>query len=435
MPALQIGRERAGEARGLVVGLLGPVVEACRQDMVAERHQRLGIEVQLLVGRVVGAVLHIHLFLVQEAGGLDAVAPADPVGQGIIVAGRFDAAVAGAVGGGVGAFLFGAAVIQVQILVFRHRQAEARTVGAPLRPGIAALEFVRVAVIGRAVEGQAQPVLDQRPGQVIAGLQRVRGGVVFLNGLAQGQAAGPPVGRFLGDDVDQAARGAGAVERGHRATDDLDTLDGGRRRQQQRLLARTEAVVIGVLRIAQRPAIDQEQDVGFAHAAHVDGGRSRQLAAAARLDGDARDRIQDFRDAAVGFALQLLGGDDRYRRRRVGHLLLIAGGADHDRRQLHGTGLGLAAGGCALDADIIIADEIIGKAGAAQQLRQCLARRVGALQPRAAQPLDARCLEEDFQPAAVGEGQQRRVHVLRRDVVGNRGLRDCDRLLLCQGVV
>src|SRR5690606_38076258 len=86
-------------------------------------------------------------------------------------------------------------------------------------------------------------------------------------GAPVGDGAAPGLGDLLRDDVDHAAHGVGAIQRGGRAADDFDALDGVHRRHVAELVA-AEVVGVDVAVVVLALAVDQDERVVRAHAAH-----------------------------------------------------------------------------------------------------------------------------------------------------------------------
>ncbi len=134
-----------------------------------------------------------------------------------------------------------------------------------------------------------------------------------------------PVLRHLArDDVDHAAHGVRAVQRGHGAAHHLDALDGLQRRNPA-LVRAGAAVGLGLAR-AHALAVHQDQGVVGAHAAQRD-----VVGVVVRGREDHAGHIaQGIVQVAVGALLQFLARDHRDRGRRLADLLLEAAGR-HDQ--------------------------------------------------------------------------------------------------------
>ncbi|MNV22740.1 hypothetical protein D3C71_1137270 [compost metagenome] len=137
----------------------------------------------------------------------------------------------------------------------------------------------------------------------------------------------PAVQRALGDDVDHATHGVGAVQGGGRATDHFDAFDRIQRWDVVELIA-AEVIRVDVAMVVLATAVDQDQRVIRAHAAHRNGALAGLVAGFAHVHAfQVTHRVEQGHVRALG---QLFLGDDRNARRRIGDLLLkAAGGDDH----------------------------------------------------------------------------------------------------------
>src|SRR5690606_39038215 len=208
--------------------------------------------------------------------------------------------------------------------------AEAQGAAVALPGGIDHVVVHRVggfALVPAAAHGQVQGARHQWAGEVEVGGGVVAVGAVGLEGAAEGDRAGPGVQALAGDDVDHAAHGVGAVQGRHRAADDLDPLDRVQRRDVVELVA-AEVVRIDVAVVVLAAAVDQDQGVVRAHAAHGD--RALAGLVAGLADVHALQVAHGVQQGDVGTAGQVLAGDHADAGRRVDDLLLEAGrGDDH----------------------------------------------------------------------------------------------------------
>ena len=133
--------------------------------------------------------------------------------------------------------------------------------------------------------------------------------------------------------VDDREERAGAVERRAGSADDLDAID---ERQIDRELVADERLVVDVVVVAV--AVDQHQHAVVvvarpAEPAHADVG---VVAVVGHVE--AAHAAQGVGERAPAERPDVLGGDDRHRRRRFGHPLLAPRGAEHgahlDRHQV-----------------------------------------------------------------------------------------------------
>ena len=165
----------------------------------------------------------------------------------------------------------------VVVAVGRECQAQAQValqaVAQPAEAGdvagvVAAVVFRlidRIAAVGAqapvqaAAHGQAQLVGGDGAAQVEGGAVVVAIAVIALGGAVQRDLAHPFLADLAGDDVDDAAHGIRAVERGHRATHHLDALDRRHRRNEVGVDV-TKAVGTRAGAVLVQPlAVDQHQ--------------------------------------------------------------------------------------------------------------------------------------------------------------------------------
>ncbi|MPM31876.1 hypothetical protein SDC9_78433 [bioreactor metagenome] len=314
-------RADARIARGACIGGDGAALVVG----VGARHAGL----QLAVGNA-GVVAQGDLRLVElDLVGI-AVGHACATARGVVHVAQLALAVvvAGAVGFGVQPDLMvlgegdGQARAQ-RILVGLDGRGAALADAAARRAG---LQVRAVAVIGLSAQRQAHHVFLDRAIQIEAqffGIPFLR---VYRNTCLQLHRATPCLGDLAGDDVDHAAHGVRAVERGHRATDHLDAFDGGDGRNQAgERAAKTVGrdVAAGVL----ATAVDEQQRVIAGHAADADVQAAGLARGAAHVN--AFHVLERFGQVAVLLGLQFFARDDRNGGGRLGKFLLEAGGRDH----------------------------------------------------------------------------------------------------------
>ena len=129
-------------------------------------------------------------------------------------------------------------------------------------------------------------------------------------------------GAALGDDVDHGEEGAVAVDRGCRAADDLDALEGRRIHPELGAdLGLAEDVVVDAV------AVDEQQDAAVVVAGLAEATDAQQAEVAVVADVHAADAAEDVGQRPVAEAGDLVSGDERHRRRRLGHRLQALGGA------------------------------------------------------------------------------------------------------------
>ncbi len=185
--------------------------------------------------------------------------------------------------------------------------------------GVDALALRRGVVAAQLIELQHGRVVE------LAGDAREHLAVAHLRGIAGGHVGGkmrPRLRAAPGDDVDDSADGAGAVQRGHRAANDLDPLHVG-----QRVHAEIECAP-GVGGVVDRHAVAQHQHLVGVGAAHEHAGVA---AGTARL-GDAQtgNVFQRLGQREIGVVLDLLARDHADAGGDVGERRGHAGGGDHD---------------------------------------------------------------------------------------------------------
>ena len=201
-----------------------------------------------------------------------------------------------------------------------------------------------IAVEGAAAHGQTQQILLDGAVDVEAALVLVAPFAVLRNAGAHADFATPLLADLARDDVDHAAHGVRAIERGHGAANDFDTLDGRHGRHEAGQCG-AEAVGRDVARHVLAAPVDQDQRVVAGHATDAD-------VEAAGLAGSAHHinafhALQGFGQIAEVLGLQLLARHDGDGGRGIFQLLLEAGGRDH--HLLHGGLPGLCksiAGAC-----------------------------------------------------------------------------------------
>src|SRR5690606_37350896 len=118
-----------------------------------------------------------------------------------------------------------------------------------------------------------------------------------------GGTAVPLVNHLAGDDVHDAADGVRAVERGHRATDNLDALDGFERGHVHEL-AVAEVVGTDVADVALTATIDQDQGVVCRQPSHGDADVAVLVLSAAHID--TFNVTKGIRKTGIRFGLQLV---------------------------------------------------------------------------------------------------------------------------------
>ena len=253
----------------------------------------------------------------------------------------------------------GAGLVHIQpdivIAAGRQRQLGAQTVLAALcRRRVACTGGLcgargqhpvgRIAVEGAATHGQAQHVLLDGAVDVEAALVLVAPFAVLWNTGAHADFATPLLADLARDDVDHAAHGVRAIERGHGAANDFDTLDGrhGGHEAGQR---RTKAVGRDVARHVLAAPVDQDQRVVAGHATDADVETAGLAGAAHHIN--AFHALQGFGQIAEVLGLKFLARHDGDGGRGIFQLLLEAGGRDN--HLLHGGLPGLCksiAGAC-----------------------------------------------------------------------------------------
>lgn len=186
-----------------------------------------------------------------------------------------------------------------------------------------------VAFVGVGI-GTAQLQAHQPGNQRAAGKQLgvVLVFVVIVLGkhLLAADGARPFAGRLTRDDVDHTAHGLGAVKRRHRPANHFDTLDHGKRRQGQLLLATGRTVGLRLAAGRNRAAVHQDQSVLAAHAADGD-----VLLISTAGNVNARNVLHGIDNAGVGLRLKLLARNHRNACRRLRDVLLVAGRSHHRR--------------------------------------------------------------------------------------------------------
>src|SRR5690606_37717202 len=175
---------------------------------------------------------------------------------------------------------------------------------------------------------------------------------------------GPGVQHATGDDIDHAAHRVGAIQRRHRAADHLDALDRVQRRDVVELVA-AEVVRVDVAVVVLATAVDQDQGVVRAHAAHRD--RALPGLVAGLADVHAFQVAHAVEQGHVGPLRQVLARDHGDAGGRVGDLLLETGGGDHDGVEVDRPG-GRSRGGGGLGGKA--EGERAGQGRAAQQAAQ-----------------------------------------------------------------
>ena len=183
-----------------------------------------------------------------------------------------------------------------------------------------------------ASHGQPQYVLDQRTAGVETGLAGITIVPVFLEGMLQGDRACPLIRDFLGDDVDHTADGIGTIESRHGATNDFDTLNGGKGRNETGGGV-AESVRGNVTRWVLATAINKDQGVFTGQAPNADVQAAGFAGALAYIH--ALYRFECFPQVGKLTLLQALLIDHTDARRRIGNLLLKTGGGDHQLVHLH----------------------------------------------------------------------------------------------------
>ncbi|KAG0766878.1 hypothetical protein G6F24_003246 [Rhizopus arrhizus] len=147
---------------------------------------------------------------------------------------------------------------------------------------------------------------------------------------------------LLGDEVDYPADGVGTVQRRGAVAEDLDAVDGG----EGNGVEVHRGAVDGVVR--QAPAVEQDQRLVRADAAHVGEGRAaRGRAHRAGGVGDrlaTGDALDDLGRGGHALLAQFVGAQDGHRHRGFGirpadrragdfHAVQLGGGRSHGRRR------------------------------------------------------------------------------------------------------
>src|SRR5690606_11773703 len=95
---------------------------------------------------------------------------------------------------------------------------------------ITVVDIVFFAIGLLSIDLQAQYAILDRATQHEIALENIARAAVRLQGAIQANGAAPFLGHFAGNDVDHTAHGVGAIQRGHGAAYDLDTLNFGQGR-------------------------------------------------------------------------------------------------------------------------------------------------------------------------------------------------------------
>ncbi len=208
------------------------------------------------------------------------------------------------------------------------------------------LQRVRVGLVEIAVQAERQGV-GHRPTQLQADAFAATFGAVFGHQPIQVHRTGQVAGRALGDDVDHAAGGTGAIACRRRAAQHFDALDHFRRHP----VGVTAGIALAAaphahgIACADALAIDQDQGVFRAHATQVDLAVVAVLARGAVAGQvDARHGPQQLGDV-VGWRApgDILGGDGRGTQCLARDLR----GGDVHRVDIGGVGFGLGGQGAA----------------------------------------------------------------------------------------
>src|SRR5690606_9284582 len=142
----------------------------------------------------------------------------------------------------------------------------------------------RVAAVKHAAaQGDAELVGDDGAAQVEIRLAGVAGVTILLEPGFQPDRTAPFLRHLAGDDVHDATHGIGPVQRGHRAADHFDALDGREGRDEA---GRGVAETVGrdVARRVLTATVDQNQRVFAGHAADADVQIARLAGCAAYVD-------------------------------------------------------------------------------------------------------------------------------------------------------
>src|SRR5690554_5760548 len=251
--------------------------------------------------------------------------------------------------------LLGDIVFELEVVILQRREVQGET-GVPILRGDdflvtetasvleqaavtvdqsadAVARIALLAVVQAGTQPKPDQALDQRATGEQVGLAVVTELRVFLECQPVADGTAPVVLHLAGNDVDHAAHGIGTVQRGHRPTDHLDTLDGVHRRHVHEL-AVAEVVWSDVTDVALTATIDQYQGVVLRQATHGDADITVLVQIRAHVD--TFDITQRIGQAGIGLALQLLTADHADAGRRVGEFLFKTGGRDHgDIQQLY----------------------------------------------------------------------------------------------------
>ena len=248
--------------------------------------------------------------------------------------------------------LLGGVVIQAQVLLFADQPLQGDACGfvGVLHGATTTTErgaaLVRVssrvvdhfiagrggfALVARTTHAQAKPICNERAGE-----REVEGGVgteivVRLQAVANRGRSMPAIRYRASDDVDHAAQCICAVQGGGGAADHFDAFNGIQRRDVVELVA-TKAVGIDVAVVVLALAVDQDQGVLRAHAAHADGALAGLVRGFAHVHAFKVTHRVDQRD--VGALGEFFARHHADTGGRVGDLLLETACGDYHRFQI-----------------------------------------------------------------------------------------------------